>query len=638
MKPVAEVRPLRLKRQIAQRPDGPVAEHESVAHVWVDNSLAHLDGTFDYLVPEFLSESVKTGVRVVVPFSGHDVEGLVLSRSQASTITGLKSILSVLSPIPVADEAGIALIKATCERWAGHPYDVIRSAIPPRVVAVDKEFVAADLPNHQKIESVMSNGALTRQYLLFPPGVDPLESLAHLLVEKSHRGGVVLVVPEERELDRLENIIKAQFPSLAYARLDAGMSRSLRYRNYLLVARGEVRIVIGARSAIFSPIRNLQTILVYREGAQSHYELRSPGWNVRDVAILRSMRSEISLVFAGYSPSSEAARLIESGWLTLTRDRHRVEISAMAAPRGELLPARIFPTIRSALSRGPVLFLAPRKGYSSALLCNKCKNIALCTCGGKLTKKSLKGAPVCSHCALVFEGWKCIWCQSDVPFLLGRGSDRFAEEIGRAFPGFRVITSSGDNILESVPNEPLIVIATPGAQPRVVGGYSGLVLLEGQAFFGEVDMRAQERARESFFYSASLLAAHAKAIVVIDEAHPITASIARWNPTMMIRRELEERLDAQLPPHFRSAILELPDDQATSIVSALKKAREDGRLPLSTRILGPASLDKAHSRILLTSSLEEGAMFVDLLHEFMRRRSIARKGSITLRVDPYSLS
>ncbi len=221
---------------------------------------------------------------------------------------------------------------------------------------------------------------------------------------------------------------------------------------------------------------------------------------------------------------------------------------------------------------------------------------------------------------------------------MGRGSDRFAEEIGRAFPGFRVITSSGDNILESVPNEPLIVIATPGAQPRVVGGYSGLVLLEGQAFFGEVDMRAQERARESFFYSASLLAAHAKAIVVIDEAHPITASIARWNPTMMIRRELEERLDAQLPPHFRSAILELPDDQATSIVSALKKAREDGRLPLSTRILGPASLDKAHSRILLTSSLEEGAMFVDLLHEFMRRRSIARKGSITLRVDPYSLS
>ena len=448
---MAEVRPLRLTRQIAPKPDGPVAKQDSIAHVWVDNSLAHLDGAFDYLVPDSLSHLIQTGIRVVVPFGGREVEGLVLTRSHNSGIFGLKSILSVLSPEIVADKDAIDLIKATSDRWAGHPYDVIRSAIPPRVASVDKDFISKPPqlsdPQLSGRKISKSKEKLSRLYHLFSPGEDPLECLADLLVEKSLHGGVVLVVPEERELDRLEKILNTKFPSLAYARLDAGMPRSLRYRNFILVARGEINLVIGARSAIFAPIKNLQTILVYREGAQSHYELRSPGWNVRDVAILRSLQSNVALVFAGYSPSSEAARLIESGWLTLKRQPHRIDIQSMAPLRGELLPARIFPIIRKALAKGPILFLAPRKGYSSALLCNKCKNIALCACGGKLTKKSLKGAPFCSHCASVFEGWRCPWCQNDIPYLMGRGSDRFAEEIGRAFPGYRVITSTGENIL-----------------------------------------------------------------------------------------------------------------------------------------------------------------------------------------------
>jgi primosomal protein N' (replication factor Y) len=637
VKVVAEIRPLRLKRQIAQKPDGPVAQLDSIAHVWVDNAVPHLDSAFDYLVPESLSDQITQGVRVLVPFAGRNIEGLVLSRSDDSAVSGLKSILSVLSPLVVADQEALDLIQATCDRWAGHPYDVIRSAIPPRVASVEKDFIGKSfkLKAHQSIKSDLK---CLRHYRLFSPGEDPLRSLADLLVEKSHIGGVLLIVPEERELDRLENILKEDFPTLEYVRLDASMERSVRYRNYLLASHGERNIVIGARSAIFAPVDNLQTIMVYREGAQSHYELRSPGWNVRDVAILRSIKRGASLLFAGFSPSSEAARLIESGWLTLVGKPHRINIQSASSPDGELLPSQIFTVIRAALIKGPVLFLVPRKGYSSALLCKKCRNIALCACGGKLTKKSLHGPPQCSHCAAVFQGWRCPWCQSEVSYLLGRGTDRYAEEIGRAFPGQRVATSAGEHILESVPGEPLIVIATPGAQPRAIGGYAAVILLEGAVFFGEVDMRAQERARESFFYSASLLAPDAKVIAVIDDAHPITASIARWNPSIMARRELADRLEAQLPPYFRSATIELPEVQSSSVVTALKSALSNRRLPSSTRILGPASIGKGVSRILLTSSLEDGPLLVELLHEFMRKRSIAKKDSLTVRVDPYSLS
>jgi primosomal protein N' len=100
---------------------------------------------------------------------------------------------------------------------------------------------------------------------------------------------------------------------------------------------------------------------------------------------------------------------------------------------------------------------------------------------------------------------------------------------------------------------------------------------------------------------------------------------------------LEERKSLALPPYVRSAHLTLETSEVTRFKNALLTALEEGRLPQSTRILGPVQAgDK--SALILTVSVVDGESLLSTLHEFMRRRSAAKKTLPALRIDPYSLS
>jgi len=143
---VATPRLFRLKSQVAPATEGPVAAELPYARIYVDTGVFHLDTPFDYEVPEKFSEVVKTGVRVQVPFGNREVEGLVIERVGAPSVTsGIKSITKVLSHHQVATPNSLELIAQAAQRWATNPWDVIRSAIPPRVAAVDKTFVPTAL-------------------------------------------------------------------------------------------------------------------------------------------------------------------------------------------------------------------------------------------------------------------------------------------------------------------------------------------------------------------------------------------------------------------------------------------------------------------------------------------------------------
>ena len=135
---MSTARPLRLKRQEATRLDSQQAIVNPYIKVWVDTSVSHLDGSFDYLVPERLSDQVRPGIRIGVPFAGRDVEALVLERSDTTEVTNLKFISSVISPEVVAPEKLIELIAAVSKRWICNPYDLVKAAIPARVASVDK--------------------------------------------------------------------------------------------------------------------------------------------------------------------------------------------------------------------------------------------------------------------------------------------------------------------------------------------------------------------------------------------------------------------------------------------------------------------------------------------------------------------
>jgi primosomal protein N' (replication factor Y) len=115
------------------------------------------------------------------------------------------------------------------------------------------------------------------------------------------------------------------------------------------------------------------------------------------------------------------------------------------------------------------------------------------------------------------------------------------------------------------------------------------------------------------------------------------AALSRWNIAPLLKRELAERAELMLPPSVMSAVLVMEQNAAAAIVSGLRKALQDDRLPSSTRIFGPTILPKGQAKIVIHVSHEQSFDLGAVLHELQRRRSISKKDLLTLRIDPYSL-
>ena len=626
---MAAPRLFRLKAEVAPASSGPRASVLPYARVRVDTGVFHLDQLYDYQIPEKLSEFIQVGVRVQLPFGGRETEGIVVERVGVPERAGeLKSITRVLSPVPIASAQSLLLIDTVAAHFAANPWDVIRSAIPPRVASVDKNFAHIGLHHQNK-------GKYSVEFQTLAPYIQAHDQVVKLILNNNGSGSVLVIAPDEKDVDLIVRALDAA--GVRALKLTAAMPREERYRNYLQAMHGEKSVVVGTRSAIFAPVNNLSAIIVHKESSHDHYEIRSPGWNSRSVALMRSKSEAIRLILTGFSPSIEVSQLIDEREVKYLNSKETVSIKAFTPSEGALLPGRIFAEVKKALSIGPVLFIAPRKGYGNALLCAHCRNVAMCECGGRLSVAAKLKAPSCVHCGKVFQGWKCSFCNRDKQYLAGRGIERAAEEISRAFPKFPVIISAGDVIKDRIEHKPALVLATSGAQPEVEGGYAAVVILDGMRFFSHTDLRTQERARELFLETSSLISKNGTVLLVIDDSHPIVSAIARWNVAPLLKRELSERTELHLPPSVFSVVLVMDQSIGMQIVNGLKKALVDGRIPQSSNIYGPTEITKGQVKIVVHADKSDAKALTDVVHELQRRRSIAKKELFTLRVEPYSL-
>jgi primosomal protein N' (replication factor Y) len=627
---VAAPRRLRLKAELIARPEV-LASVEPFARIWVDSGIFHLDSPFDYSVPQSLSAKTQVGVRVQVPFNGREVEAIVLERLSSTQTSGaIKEISKVLSVHPVATNTTLQLIKDVSIHWACNPLDIVRSAIPPRVASIDKLFQSHEITQKQSKRSIGPDC-----FVAFEPAEDPVDQCVDAILGNTEHGTVLVIAPDEHDVDALCQ--RLQEMKLQYIRLDSSLSRSERYHNFLMILDCSDTIVVGARSAVFAPIRNLACVIMYKESSYDHYEKRTPGWNVRDVITLRCKLEDFRRIYMGYVPSLDISLLIERKEIKYISHSHQLPVKTFSSGEGALLPGRIFQDIRKALVKGPVLFLVPRRGYGNALLCANCKNAAICSCGSRLAVTSKGGVPICSICSTTYPDWSCSWCQSKKQYLASRGIDRAGEEISRAFPGYPLFLSFGDVIKKDVENRPALVLATPGSAPKVRGGYAAVVILEGLKFFAHTDLRSQERARELFFEVAAMARFQGAILLSIDEGHPITSSIVRWSPGAMIRRELTERSEIGLPPFVASVVLVADAKEITVIADGFRKAVTEGRLPNEVRIFGPSAEGEGKAKIVIYIPRDRRAEVALFVHELARRRSIAKKAFLTIKFDSYSL-
>lgn len=631
----------RLRAEVAATPSGPKASSLAYVKVQVDTGVFHLDELYDYCVPEKFSDLAAVGIRVQIPFGNKEVEGIIVERVDQPERAGtIKFITKILSPHPVATDVSFKLFEEIARDYACNPWDVIRSAIPPRVASVDKIMTSKDLS--LKNEAHSSKSAKPQnlkkaqvRFIQLVPSIDASEQVASIAENLLAKGNVLIVAPDESDVDQIFNrLVIAKNPTL---KLTASMSREARYVNFLSCLRHGRKIVVGTRSSVFAPISELSTIIIYKESSPEHYEIRSPGWNSKHVATKRSKLENVNLITVGFCPSVQIGHAIDEGESEFEPHQSSVVVRAFNPDLGTLLPGRIFPVIRKALQSGPVLFLAARKGYGNALLCAGCRNIAQCDCGGRLQVGGRLIPPICVHCGKSHKEWRCAFCKGSSQYLAGRGIERASEEISRAFPGMPVLISAGDVIKDSVEAKPSIVLSTPGAQPRVEGGYAAVVILDAIRLFSHTDIRTSERARETIFETAALVGNSGNVIIVIDTVHPIIAAVSRWNVVSLLKRDLAERRELNLPPYVTSAVLIVSEKESISIATGLRKAINDNRLPSSVQVFGPTPIAKSQWKIVLYCDHSEAGVLQSFLHELQKKRSVARKDLLTLRLEPYSL-
>ena len=483
--------------------------------------------------------------------------------------------------------------------------------------APDAASVFSDYENGAEFIEDVAAGAATRAVMTVLPG--HLEHtwadvVATALAAAATSGrGAIAVVPTAKNLDLLEAALAERLPADSFVRLSSDSTPHTRYHGFVKARLGRVPVVIGTRAAAYAPVANLGLVVCWDDGDSSLVEQRAPYCHARDVLLLRASAENTAALFAGFSMSSEAARLVRTRWAShvrapraLVRDYSprifstgsefelaRDPLAAMAR-----IPHLAFEHARRALARGPVLVQVARSGYIPSFSCERCRMPARCgECSGPLSVASGSSVPSCSWCGHLAQQWRCSECGFTHWRYSAAGATRTAEELGRAFPNVPVISSAGDHVRASVGPEPALVVATPGAEPVAFGGYAAALLLDADKMLRFDSLRAPEAALRRWLNAAALVrpAALEGTVVTTASPSPVEQALVRWDPAWFARQELEERAQTGLPPAVRTAAVTGAEADVRAFMEEfLGSSALDERVREQLRIVGPVPLDQGY--------------------------------------------
>ncbi|MDQ4032791.1 MAG: primosomal protein N' [Actinomycetota bacterium] len=645
----------------------------------MDTPLAHLDRPFDYQVPAELDTTALPGVRLRVRFAGRLVDGWLLERAERSNHPGrLGWLHRVISAEPVLSPQIAALARVVADRCAGTMSDVLRLAVPPRHARTEAEPGASAAPRPQRPPApgwdryprgsafleALHQGRAAHACWQALPGEDWPARLAEAAVTVAAAGrGALLVLPDHRDTARVHAAVAALAGRGAVVTLAAECGPAQRYRRWLAVRRGAVRIVVGTRAAAFAPVADLSLMVLWDDGDDLHVEPRAPYPHARLVLGQRSVLEGGALLVAGYARTAETQLSVDTGWAhDIVAARHVVRAAAPRitaigeddtqlardpAARAARLPAVAFDAVRAALRRDrPVLVQVPRRGYVPALACGQCRVPARCRrCAGPLALPA-SGQPACRWCGVTEAGYGCPACGSGRFRAMVIGAGRTAEELGRAFPGVPLLTSGGatsggvtsggdssdGRVLAGVPPGPALVVATPGAEPLAL--YGAALLLDAAALLARPDLRAAEEALRRWMTAAAMVepAEDGGRVVVVAEASlPTVQALIRWDPAGHARAELAARAELGFPPAVRMAAVDGSPDTLTGL-----------DVPAGAEVLGPVPVagksEGERQRLLIRVPRSEGSALATALAALQAGRS-ARKLPVPLRIelDPVEL-
>lgn len=609
------------------------------AAVLADVAFLHTDHPYDYIIPERFQADVQVGMRVSIKFGGRKTIGFVVGIKDQTEHKAAGEILEVLDVFPVLKADVADFCRELGRRYLTAQSQVFGFALPTATRRVNQKLlseipqVLMELDN----DSVSDIEASSTSFLL-PTSLNLLEWSGGKVLDllKQQKRGIVLL-PNYAMMREFEAELRVRDTNIQISVLAADMTPSQRYEQFMKVWRGEVHIVIGTRSAVFAPLTPLHFIFMLHENDDSFVEQQSGNWHCRDAAIIRCTQLGIPFYSAGYCRSVEMEALIQQGKASSHLESGPRGMKTLQVPKDAAasthklrLPSVGFNVIRQGLGSGPVLLQVPNRGYQLNIQCARCREKAACDeCGGAL-ERSANEMIHCTRCGRNFGQFRCQWCSSTQVRSITLGAVRTAEEIAKAFPNTPIFTSGKSNVLHEVDNSPSLVIATPGAEPKVRNGaYQAIVILDPEITLNRIDLRTHEETFRRWYNIKSLGDKDGVQLICTEETYPIIRHLMSDDPAGFADLQLKERQAAQLPPATECYLLE---GDYGNVIEAL----ETLRAVEGVSVLGPAQHKRGTYALVQTSDNSIG-LNVALRAILAKRSSSKAKGTLRIRYSPQVL-
>ena len=343
--------------------------------------------------------------------------------------------------------------------------------LPPEPVAMvanpdhrAPEFTDAQRTAADALRAAITKGGYSVTLIDGVTGSGKTEVYFEAVAETLRRGRQVLILmPEIALTGQFLDRFAARF-GVPPAEWHSQLSPRLRARTWSALAAGEVKVVVGARSALFLPYADLGLIVVDEEHDPAYKQEDGVRYHARDMAVVRARDAKIPVVLASATPSVETevnARRGRYARLHLPERFGGSRLPAVEAidllregpPRGRFIAPRLAAAVKTALESGEqALLFLNRRGFAPLTLCDACGHRLACrNCDAWLVDHRFKRRLVCHHCGFAMPlPDKCPKCQATDSFVaVGPGVERLEKEAAELFPDSRILVLSSD-LVESM--------------------------------------------------------------------------------------------------------------------------------------------------------------------------------------------
>ncbi|KZE38206.1 primosomal protein N' [Bhargavaea cecembensis] len=434
----------------------------------------------------------------------------------------------------------------------------------------------------------------------------------------------IVLVPEISLTPQITSRFKRRFGPLV-AVMHSGLSAGEKYDEWRKVQRGEVKVVVGARSAVFAPFRNLGVIILDEEHESSYKQEDSPRYHARDVAIRRSLEHGCPVILGSATPSLESYARAHKGVYTLLTLAERAKKQPLPEVhvvdmREELkngnrsmFSVALAEAIRDRLEKGEqiVLFLN-RRGYSSFVLCRDCGTSVQCpNCDISLTYHRATERLQCHYCGHEEPvPLTCPECGSEHIRFFGTGTQKVQEELHRLFPEARVLRMDVDTTRQKGAHERLLRQFGDGGADILLGtqmiakglDFPNITLvgvLSADTTLRLSDFRAAEKTFQLLTQVSGRAGRHEKEGEVIVQTYApehYAVELAKdqaYEPFYAI--EMGNRKRYSYPPFYFVTLIQFSHEDLMKVSETSGKAVRylSGKLGPDTVIIGPTAAEVA---------------------------------------------